>query len=133
MNLMGGTFERTNGQLCFVPQGGVPVPVPPEALPGAEMASPGQKCLLGIRPEHISLPGSGPVSEDGESYGEIPAEVVLVEVTGLDTHIVASAPSGEMTVLIRGRFDTVAGDRLLFRLNFPLAHVFDAESGERMN
>ncbi len=133
MNLMGGTFKRSNGQLCFVPQGGAPIPIPPGTLPGAEKTSPDQKCLLGIRPEHISLPGSDPVSEGGESSGEIPAEVVLVEVTGLDTHIVASAPSGEVTILIRGRFDTVAGDRLPFRLNFPLAHVFDAESGERMN
>ena len=132
MNLMGGTFEQAGGGLCFVPEGGDPIPVPPGALPGAEHAEPGQNCLLGIRPEHISLPGSGPVPEGGEAFGEIPAEVVLVELTGLDTHIVASASNGEITVLIRGRFDTAVGDRLLFRLNYPLAHVFDAETGKRM-
>ncbi|MDE0111037.1 MAG: sn-glycerol-3-phosphate ABC transporter ATP-binding protein UgpC [Albidovulum sp.] len=132
MNLMGGTFERARGQLCFLPQSGSPIPIPPGALPGADKTIPGQNCLLGIRPEHITLPGSGPDSEDGEPFGEIPVDVVLVEVTGLDTHIVASAPSGEITILIRGRFDTVAGDRLQFRLNFSLAHVFDAETGERM-
>ena len=133
MNLLGGTFEKVHGQHCFVPQNGVPIPVPPGTLVGSENVSPGRKCLLGIRPEHITLPGPGPVPEDDETYGEIPAEVALVEVTGLDTHIVASALNGEITILIRGRFDTVAGDRLLIRLNFPLAHVFDAETGERLD
>ena len=133
MNLIGGTFEQDRGRLCFVPRNGTPIPVPPGTLPGASKVGPGRECFLGIRPEHISLPGLDPNSNGGGSFGEISAEVVLVEVTGLDTHIVASAPDGEITILIRGRFDTAAGDRLSFRLNFSAAHVFDAETGERLD
>ena len=132
MNLIRGTFEQAEGDLCFVPENGVPIPIPTGTLPGAKGLVPGQQCLLGMRPEHITLPGTGPVPGSNESYGEIPAEVNLVEVTGLDTHIVASAQHGEVGILVRGRFDTVAGDRLLLRLNFPHAHVFHAESGARI-
>ena len=133
MNMMDGTFGRAGGQFCFIPTSGSPIPVPPGTLPGAQRTGPGRKCVLGIRPEHFALPGFGPVSDDDESFGEILAEVALVEVTGLDTHIVASAPGGDVTVLVRGRFDTVAGKRLRLRLDFSLAHVFDAETGERLD
>ncbi len=133
MNMMSGTFERAGGHYHFVPESGDPISIPPGALSGAEDTSSGHKYMLGIRPEHITLPGPEPVSGERKSFGEISAEVVLVEVTGLDTHIVAAAPNGEVTVLIRGRSAVAAGDRLLFRLDFPLAHVFDAETGQRVD
>ena len=133
MNLIHGTFEQAEREFCFVPRNGAPIPIPAGSLPGADELAPGQQYVLGLRPEHISLPGAAPVPGSEESYGELPAEVVLVEVTGLDTHIVASAQHGEVGILVRGRFDTDAGDGLMLRLNFPLAHVFHAETGARAN
>lgn len=133
MNLVLGTFEVVNGGPCFIPQDGKPITFLPGSLPGAEKTNPGQQYLLGVRPEHIAIPETDPVSGSRKSHGEISAKVVLVEVTGLDTHIVASAAHGEVTILVRGRFNTAAGEQLLLRPDFSRAHVFDAETGVRVD
>ena len=132
MNLTLGTFERAGHDLSFVPQGGSPIPIPEGTLPAAGGIEPGRQYYLGMRPEHISLAETGPESGRDGLDGGIPADVVLVEVTGLDTLIVASAEYGEITILVRGRFDTVPGERLMLRLDLPLAHVFEAETGVRV-
>ncbi len=133
MNLALGTFERASHDLCFVPQGGSPIPIPEGTLPVAGGIVPGRKYYLGMRPEHVSMAETNPDFDRGDLDGGIPADVVLVEVTGLDTLIVASAEYGEITILVRGRFDTAPGVRLMLRLNLPLAHVFEAETGVRVD
>ena len=132
MNLIPGTFEHPDGALCFIPQNSEAIPVRAEILPGAGEVVPGRQYLLGLRPEHVTLPETSPASGSDGTQGEIRAEVSLVEVTGLDTHIVAAAQHGEVTVLVRGRLEAAAGDRLLLRLNFPLANLFDAVTGARI-
>ena len=132
MNLIQGTFEHADGGLRFIPQNARPIPVPTDTLPGADEIVPGRQYLLGLRPEHITLPEASSASGSSGTHGEIAAEVALVEVTGLDTHIVAAAQHGEVTILVRGRLDAAAGDRLSLRPNFPLANVFDAVTGARI-
>ena len=132
MNQIQGTFDQADGVLSFIPQGADPIPIPPDTLPGATQLVPGQQYLLGLRPEHITVAGTDPSSGSTGSGGEIAAEVSLVEVTGIDTLIVASSQHGELTILVRDRFDTVVGDHHVLRLNFRRANVFDAATGARI-
>ena len=132
MNLIPGAFERSNGELDFIPQKGSPIRLPPNSLPGADEIVQGREYQLGLRPEHIELPGSNSASDRSEMLAKIPAEVVLIEATGLDTHIVAAAEHGEIAILTRGRYEAMIGDRLVLHLNLPRAHLFDAESGTRV-
>ena len=132
MNLIQGAFEHSDGILFFIPQNADPIPIPTDTLPGAGEIVPGRQYLLGLRPEHITLLGAGSASGGDGTHGAIAAEVALVEITGLDTHIVAAARHGDVTILVRGRFAAAAGDRLWLRPDFPLANVFDAATGARI-
>jgi multiple sugar transport system ATP-binding protein len=96
--------------------GGVRVPLP---------ASAGGRVVLGVRPESLELSSEG-----------VPALVEVVEELGADAYVFCTADlAGEQTRLV-ARVDTrrppQRGDRIALR---PLAgevHVFDAESGERL-
>ena len=132
MNLIEGTFERADDALCFIPKNAAPIPVPDGTLAAADEIVAGDQYLLGLRPEHFTVPRTDPATDGAEAFGDIAAEVILVEVTGLDTHVVAAAEHGEVSVLVRDRFDAAAGDRLLFRPNFSRANVFDAATGARI-
>ena len=130
MNLVPGTFEDSGGDLRFMPQGGDPIPA--DKLPCEGRISTSGQYMLGLRPEHITMTGTGEDSGGGEFGGKIQAEVVLVEVSGLDTHIITRAAHGEVSILVRGRFDAVAGDRLALSLDLRFAHLFDFETGARV-
>ena len=132
MNLIHGSFENANGTLQFTPQNAGPITIPANTLPCADDLVPGQDYQLGIRPEHISLQGTGTAASNDGSHPGIAAEVVLVEVTGLDTQIVAVTQHGEVTVLVRGRVDAKAGDSLSLFPDFRLANVFHASTGTRV-
>ena len=132
MNLIRGTFEHVDGGLRFVPLNAAPIAVPRDTLASAAQVVPRRQYLLGVRPEHVTLLGAGTASGSDGTHAELEAEVALVEVTGLDTHIVATAQHGDVTVLVRDRLDAAAGDRLSLRLNFALANVFDADTGDRI-
>ena len=132
MNLIQGTFEQEDGVLCFILPDADPIPIPADTLPGAADIVLGQQYLLGLRPEHITLLATDLDSGSTGRRGEIPAEVVLVEITGIDTHIVAAAKHGEVRILVRERYDAAANDRILLRPNFRLASVFDAATGARV-
>ena len=132
MNLIPGTFEMKDEVLSFVPQNASAIPIPADALSAAGNILPDQKYLLGLRPEHIEVRPAGLDSDSSEGGGEIAADVVLVEVTGIDTHIVATAEHGDVSILVRDRFDAVAGDRLALRPKFGLASLFHAGTGDRI-
>ena len=130
MNLVPGAFENSGGDLRFMPRDGNPISA--GRLPCADRIRPGRQYMLGLRPEHITLREHGEASGGGESCGEVMAEVVLVEVSGLDTHIVARAAHGEVSILVRGRSDADTGDRLELSLNLDFAHIFDFGTGARV-
>ncbi len=132
MNLIEGTFEPSDGELRFTPEGAGPIMVQADLLPGARKISPEERYLLGFRPEHLALQAAGAESGNTNGRGTIAATVALVEVTGLDTHIVASAEHGEITILVRGRVQVETGDRLQLYPDFAKANVFDAATGERV-
>ena len=132
MNLIAGILERVDGELRFIPEGGVPISVPANRLSAAGDVVSGERYLLGFRPEHLTLEATAPAGGNAGAGETIEAEVVLVEVTGLDTHVVAAARHGEITALVRGRLDVSAGNRLRIRPDFSCASLFDAATGTRL-
>ncbi len=81
----------------------------------------GRKVTFGIRPEHLRLADSG-----------IPAEVVVVEPTGSETHVVARTGGRELVAVFRERHAFRPGDRLHLAPEPGMAHLFDGDSGERI-
>ena len=132
MNLIRGRFELADDTLCFCARAADPIRIPANALACASGIVLGQEYLLGLRPEHLAPLPVSPASGCSQNAGEIAATVALVEVTGLDTHVVATSRHGEITFLVRGRFDAAEGDHLLLLPDYGLANVFDAATGMRV-
>jgi multiple sugar transport system ATP-binding protein len=122
MNLLPGTLRRTNGVAKIELANGVSAAVPP-AVAGAD----GQRVILGVRPEHLTL-ASGP--------GGLGARVAVVEPTGADTQVYCKfeAPTGavELSVLFRERREFRTGQTIALVPDCERVHVFDAQSGQSL-
>jgi multiple sugar transport system ATP-binding protein len=107
--------NRANGALSF---GGVSFRVPPAA-------GSGRAVVLGLRPESLELAADG-----------VPARVDAVEELGADAYLFCTADLGGETVRLVARVDarTVPdrGERVSLRPLPDEAHLFDAETGERL-
>jgi len=83
--------------------------------------------VAGFRPEHVDIAGEG----EG-----IAARVEVVEDIGADAYVFCSADvAGEQTRLVartEGRSAPQQGARVTLRPRAEEAHLFDAESGERL-
>ena len=88
------------------------------AVPGLEA---GRQVTLGIRPEHLSLGDEG-----------IAVEVVVVEPTGSETHVVARIGSREIIAVFRERHGFRPGRSITLAPDLALIHVFDTQSGLRI-
>ena len=87
--------------------------------PGQYAAHPGQKVTLGIRPEHISLPGSLRLITD------------LIEPLGSESVVHGKLASGEIMALrLPGAPPSAAVLEIAPRTEH--LHVFDAETGKRL-
>ena len=108
--------NRANGSLSF---GGVSFRVPVDA-------SSGRPIVLGLRPESLELASDG-----------VPARVDVVEELGADAYLFCSADVDGHTVRLVARVDARAvpdrGDRVSLRPLPHEAHLFDAETGERLS
>ena len=116
MNLCTLPLE-SGGHVLF---GGIPLPLPEGAVNGhAEV-------VVGLRPESLELAGEG-----------IPAEVEVVEEIGADAYVFCRAEvGGESTRLVarsEARRAPAHGERVTLRPSAEEAHVFDPESGLRLN
>jgi multiple sugar transport system ATP-binding protein len=81
----------------------------------------GTKVLYGIRPENLQL-GEGGVS----------AEVVVIEPTGAETHVVLSIGGEHIVGVFRERLDVAPGATLAIRPDAGRALLFDAATGARL-
>ncbi len=81
----------------------------------------GRKIIYGIRPEHLRLADSGQA-----------AQVVVVEPTGAEIHLVLRAGGQEMTVVLRERQSFQPGQTVYLRPQDGASHLFDADTGERL-
>ena len=91
------------------------------AMPMEVTLPPGRKIIYGIRPEHLTLADSG-----------LAAQVVVVEPTGAEIHLVLRAGGQEMTVVLRERQVFQPGQQVHLRPVPGAAHLFDGASGERL-
>jgi multiple sugar transport system ATP-binding protein len=81
----------------------------------------GRKITYGIRPEHLTLASSGQA-----------AQVVVVEPTGAEIHLVLRAGGQEMTVVVRERQLFTPGQQVFLRPQDGMVHLFDTATGGRI-
>ena len=116
MNLLKGRI-RVNGTASFETNAGVVLP-----LAGAPAGADGRPAIYGIRPEHFSL---------GE--GGVAAEVSVIEPTGSETQVFAKLGGEKIVGVFRERIAVKPGALLPVRPDPAAVHLFDAESGLRLN
>ena len=88
--------------------------------PGPDLHA-GRKITLGFRPEHLLLFDTG-----------IPVEVVVVEPTGSETHVLARSGAREIVAVFRERHGFKPGDKIRFAPDPGIIHLFDTETGLRI-
>jgi multiple sugar transport system ATP-binding protein len=115
MNMVKGHI-RSGAQPSFQSETGAVLPLL-SAPPGSD----GRPAVYGIRPEHILLKADG-----------IQAEVVVVEPTGSETLVVLRLSGLELVCVFRERITAAPGERIAIAPDAALAHLFDADSGQRI-
>jgi multiple sugar transport system ATP-binding protein len=119
MNFLRGAV-RANGAAQFEGPAGLCVPL------AAPSAWDGRTVICGVRPEHLALVPSG--TQDG-----VEAAIQVVEPTGSEIQVVAQLGDDEVIALFRERHQFKPGDKIRLRPEPGLVHVFDAETGKRLN
>jgi multiple sugar transport system ATP-binding protein len=116
MNMIEGRLPAgPNGMLAMAD--GTELPLPP--LPGANG---GRPVVYGIRPEQVRLDPEG-----------LPVRVVVTEPTGSETQVVARLGGQEVTFVFHHRLDVTPGDDLRISIDTNSVHLFDQETGARLN
>ena len=123
MNFLRGTV-RANSAAQFEGPGGLRLPV------SAPAAWAGRAVVCGIRPEHFAITDGGAQDSVQDS---IEAEVQVVEPTGAETQVVARLGGEEVIAVFRERHQFKPGDKIRLRPDPRLMHLFDAESGTRLD
>ncbi|TBW36982.1 sn-glycerol-3-phosphate ABC transporter ATP-binding protein UgpC [Siculibacillus lacustris] len=118
MNFLKGTIEVAD-RTGFVADTGTFVPLPPSPTHG-ELA--GRPLVLGIRPEHLRI-------ADGAAGG-FEVGVKIVEPTGSETQVTATANGADLIALFRERHTVRQGDQL--HLTPTHFHLFDGQNGARL-
>jgi len=116
MNLLKGKI-KLNGKPSFVTDDGIDLP-----LAGAPKGSDGQPAIYGIRPEHFALGGK-----------DIKAEVSVIEPTGSETQVFAKIGGQKIVGVFRERVAVRPGDALPMVPDSKSVHLFDKETGLRLN
>ncbi|NEX48815.1 ABC transporter ATP-binding protein [Pseudotabrizicola algicola] len=119
MNIVPARVEQgENGQVVITLATGWTIP----AGAGSRLA-PGQSIQIGIRPEHL-IPASG--------QGGFAASVNQTEITGSQTAIELAANGVRLWSVVPGIHTHAVGGLMTFSFMNHLAHVFDAEGGQRL-
>jgi multiple sugar transport system ATP-binding protein len=116
MNLLKGKI-KANGKASFVTDDGINLP-----LTSAPRGSDGRPAIYGIRPEHFSLGGT-----------DIKAEVSVIEPTGSETQVFAKVGGQKIVGVFRERVAVKPGEALPMVPDAKSVHLFDQESGLRLN
>ena len=128
MNFIEATIKGGNG-------GGGPAAVTAD---GTELPLPAtiggvrnnQRVIYGIRPEHLTL-NTAAAAANGN--GNLPSEVVVVEPTGAEILVFTRTAGHEVSAVFRERHAFQPGDRISLTPDLGAVHVFDAETGARLN
>ncbi|HKC33471.1 MAG TPA: sn-glycerol-3-phosphate ABC transporter ATP-binding protein UgpC [Xanthobacteraceae bacterium] len=114
MNFLPGKI-RNNGQAAFE-GAGLRVPLERAA------ASDGRAVVCGVRPENFTI------ADDGAE-----ATIQVIEPTGSEIQVVAKLAGEDVIAVFRERHQFKPGDKIRLRPDPRLVHLFDAESGKRLN
>lgn len=118
MNLLNGTYNKRQKQ--FVTPTGSKV-----KLPTGIKATDGQALIIGIRPEHLDLIKT-------KTKSDLKAKVSVTEPTGTDTLVFARIGDEELVAMFRDRHDLSPGDEIQLRPQENTVHIFDPETGKRI-
>ena len=120
MNFLAGT-PRRNG-------GGVQMGIGEQALalPADKAACAGRSTTVGVRPEHLHLVEPG--------QGDISTTVTLAEQLGNETLVYCDFGDADepWVARVNGQRFFRQGDPVSLRIDWPNAHVFDTDTGERV-
>jgi multiple sugar transport system ATP-binding protein len=114
MNFLPGRLKRNGTGFAVVLGDGLAM-----RAPDAPGLSDGREITVGVRPEHLA------VRDDG-----IPAEVLVVEPTGMDTQIYCKVAGNEIAAVVRERHEFRPGE--VIRLAPTLTYLFDRHDGARL-
>ena len=92
------------------------------ALPDSVALEPGRPIRIGIRPEHLAVAPEG-----------LPAEVTVIEPTGSETHVVMRHEGRDLVMLLKERQALKVGEALSLGAAPDTLHLFDNDSGQRIN
>jgi multiple sugar transport system ATP-binding protein len=118
MNFMEATIKRNGGAPSAVTADGTALPMSPDGG-GRD----GQKVVYGIRPEHLDLAESGGLE----------AEVAVVEPTGAEILVFTRLAGQDVAVVFKERHKFRPGDKIGLTPHAGTMHVFDKESGQRID
>jgi multiple sugar transport system ATP-binding protein len=93
------------------------------ALGSANGAADGGKLQVGVRPEDLSI----------DPDGALKGRVSLVEPTGPETYALVDLGHSEITVRMSGLPELEPGTEVRVKVPNEALHVFDAQSGRRLN
>ena len=113
MNFLHATADGSG----LVSKGGAKLP-----LAAGRSLPAGKKVVYGIRPEHIHLDPNG-----------MAVEVVVVEPTGSETQVVVRLNGEELICVFRERITAKPGETIKISPTTNLVHLFDAETGKRID
>ncbi|MGJ7581606.1 ABC transporter ATP-binding protein [Variovorax sp. RHLX14] len=117
MNFLPGKLRRTAGGAQVELGDGTLLDAPLQAG-GLD----GQAVVYGTRPEHLVL---------SDRQG-IPAQVVVMEPTGMDTFVSCRHDGTELCAVFRERHDFAPGSTIHLQPDLQRAHLFDAATGQRL-
>ena len=115
MNFLPGTLRRRGGSAHVELTDGTQLDAPLRAG-GLD----GQPVIYGTRPEHLMLADAG----------GIPAHVVVMEPTGMDTFVACRHEGVELSAVFRERHDFAPGSNIRLQPDLQRAHLFDAGTGQ---
>ena len=116
MNVFQGVLRHEAGK-AWVEALGARWPL--AGLPGKD----GQPVHYGVRPGDLSMLDAAP---------GIQAKVVVVEPTGAETELLLQVDSAQLIVVMHGRTQAQPGESVYLSVEAAKAHLFDAQSGTRI-
>ncbi|MCQ8782941.1 ABC transporter ATP-binding protein [Mangrovibrevibacter kandeliae] len=120
MNLIEGEVARGDGRPLFRTTDGLALP-----LPDGTNAAPGRRLVYGVRPEHVA--------PAAEADADATATIELVEPTGAETQVQMRLGEHLATGTFRDWPIGRPGERIGLRLQRDKIHLFDQETGERLD
>jgi ABC-type sugar transport system ATPase subunit len=124
MNLIAARIEDRNGRFA-VSMGNASFEVPDEHAAACRSRA-GREVILGLRPEHLVL------SADDADPGVVEVAATLIEPLGTDTLVFFEVSGLEMVARLPPDAARNPGDRVRIRPDLRRMHLFDPETGARI-